>query len=247
MLRELLQIGDFDIAYDGIRLADHLVVRGVDMPLLPEITANSISIDGKAGEWFTSRQIGTRDITVRLGMLGETKDRVEALDNWINHSFLVGKDAPCRLDLGNHYWVKAIMVGNSDITRNGKWSVVDVTFRCFDPYLYGDTHTITLKSGSNTVEILGNAPTAPIFAVKNSSSSSYLDIEDNKTRKKVRIYNTGTTNTITVDMGLHKCLIGSTYKAVDPTTTDFFTLEPGNQTVNIKSGTGTMTYTEVYL
>lgn len=246
MLSEFLEIGDFEIAYDNVRLADYFIVRGVDMPMLPAITANSVTVDGKPGAWFTSRQIGTRDITIRLGLLSETKKNIDALETWINNAYLVGKDTPRRLDLGKGYHVNAIMNGTSDISKRGRWSTVSISFKCFDPCIYGETHTLNLVSGSNKVVILGKAPVYPIFTIK-STTTSYLDVEDNATKKKVRIYSPGTANNLVIDMEKHKCTVGGVYKAVDPTTSDFWTLSPGEQTINVRSGSGTLEYTEVYL
>lgn len=246
MLSEFLEIGEYEISYDNVRLADYFVVRGVDMSMLPPITTNSVTVDGKPGAWFTNRQIGTRDVVIRLGLLSDSKKHIEALETWMTHSWLVGKDKPCRLDLGKGYYVNAIMDGSSDISKNGRWSTISVTFRCFDPYIYRETHTLNLVSGSNKIRIIGTAPVRPVFTVK-STSTSYLDIEDNTTKQKVRIYSPGTSTSLVVDMEQHKCTLNGAYKAVDPTTSDFFALAPGEQTINIKSGTGTMTYTEAYL
>ena len=246
MLSEFLEIGDFEIAYDNVRLADYFIVRGVDMPMLPTITANSVTVDGKPGAWFTSRQIGTRDVTVRLGLLSETKKNIDALETWINNAYLVGKDTPHRLDLGKGYYVNAIMNGTSDISKNGRWSTVSISFKCFDPCIYGETHTLELKQGSNKYVILGKAPVSPIFTIK-STSASYCDVEDNTTKKMVRVLSPGTANQLVLDMEKHRCTLGGVYKAVDPTMSDFFTLTPGEQTINTKYCYGTMEYTEVYL
>lgn len=246
MLNEYLKIGEYEIAYDGVRLADYFIVRGVDMSMLPPVTANSIEIDGKPGAWFTGLNYGARDVIVRLGILNATRKSLEALEAWLRGAAIVGKSTPRKLELGGGYYVNAVLVGASEIAKNGRWTTTEVTFKCFDPYIYGQTHELTLKSGANQVLILGRVPVAPVFTVKSTSSSS-IDIQNNATGQLVRVPQPGTTQNIVVDMKLHKCTLSGAYKAVDPSVSDFWVLEPGEQTVNIKSGSGTMVYTEAYL
>lgn len=241
----LSQIGDNGIVYNGVPLSDYFVVRGVDMPLLPTIDTTSLKIDGKAGAWFTSRQIGTRDITVRLGMLEDTKDRITSMEDWIMVSDLLAKDKEHRLDLGNGYYVNAVMTGDSDITRNMNWSTADVTFRCFDPFIYGETHTETLKTGDNVLHILGKYPTFPVFELDGINGT--FTLTDKSNGKMVRVHNLLSDAKLTIDMEQFRCLVRSSYKAADPSVSDFWPINTGEVTLNLSAGSGTMTYTERYL
>lgn len=245
MLSEFLKIGQYQICYGNQRLADFCIVRGVDMPLRPPITYNELIIDGKPGAWLTGVQIGTRDIIVRLGMLNATRDRVEMLKNWISHVSMIGSKKEQRLDLGGGFYTNAVMVGNSDIIQNGFWSTVDVTFHCSDPHIYGETHEVPLVSGSNKIMILGKAEVEPVFTIK--SPSNYIDIQNGETQEFVRVRGIGSSQTLEVDMSKHKCSVNGSYRAADPSVSTFWKLQPGNQTVNIKTGYGTMKYTEAYL
>lgn len=246
MLNELLKIGEYEIEYDGERLSDHFVVRSINFPMLPNITAGELLIDGKPGSWFTGRNIGTRDITIGLGLINSSRSGTAALEAWVQHSNLVGKNKEAKLDFGNGYYVNAVMVGSSEITRNGKWSTTEATFRCFDPYIYGETHEVELSSGKNTVFISGKVPVSPVFEIVSDNADS-LEVVNDISGKLVKVYNPGVSVPVIIDMGLHKCTIGGAYKPSDPHTTDFWTFNPGEQSVSIKNGSGKMTYTETYL
>ena len=244
MKMNLSNIGHTFLAYDGVNLSDHFVVKSIDMPLLPTIDAASIAIDGKPGAWFSKRQIGTRDIIVGLGMLNDDRNRKDILQNWIMLSDILAKDTECKLELGDGRYVNAVLVGDTEMEFNGRWSVVNVTFRCFDPYVYGDEHTVSLKQGNNTFNVLGKYPTNPVIKITGAST---VTVTDNDTGDKVRVESIASGKTLVIDMGEYRCTIDGLYKSADLTVTDFWPLRPGRNTLNLSSGSGTLTYREVYL
>lgn len=244
MRMNLANVGHNFVIYDGINLADHFIVRSIEMPLLPEIDASTLRIDGKAGEWFSKRQIGTRDVVIGLGVLNDTKDRKEILDTWWQLSELISKDKECKLELGTGRYVNAILVGDTDIKTNGKWSTVEVTFRCFDPYVYGDTHTETLKAGNNTIYVKGKCQTYPVISLTGASTTT---LTDTLTGDKVRVESLTSSQTLVINMAEYRCTVNGNYKAADISVTDFWPLRPGENTLNVSSGSGSLTYQEVYL
>lgn len=239
------RIGDWDIALDGKKLANSFIVRGVDMSALPDITLNEIVIDGKPGSWFSGRQIGTRQITVRLGILSQTRERVDALESWIHSAFLLTSDGEKRLDLGHGHYVNAVMSGSTPIERDGFWSKTDVTFTCFDPYIYGNTYEIPLVSGENKINITGACPTPGLFEITNHSNN--FELRDTGTGKRVKIDNAGTSIPIIIDMNIRKCTQSGAYMAADPTITEFWDLRPGINTIALQTGSGKLTYSEKFL
>lgn len=245
MLSEFLKIGDYKVAYDGVRLADYFVVRGVDMPWRPPITVNELTIDGKPGSWYVSSQIGTRDITVKLGFISANKRLETTLDSWLNRAWLVGKTKECRLDLGDGYHVFGVMSGNTPLTKEGIWSKTEVTFHCSDPRVYRNSHELPLVSGINKVRILGGYPVEPIITVRNPSQT--FEARNNITGRLVRLPECRSDETLIIDMQKHKATSGGLYKPADPTVTSFWDLEPGEQEISLVTGTGTLTYTEAYL
>lgn len=242
------KIGDWHLIYDGVPLSDHFIVKSIEMPLMPSIEASTIAVDGKPGLWFASRKIGTRDIVVHLAMMNDNKDRVDMMVKWMQQADTLAKDGPRKLELGGGYYVNAMMIGDSLINRrNGYWGETDLTFRCFDPYIYGETHTVDLKAGDNTFMVHGKQPVWPVFEVTGHNSSAPNIITDAKTAKLVKVNTLTPSTRLVVDMEQHKCTVNGVYKAVDPSVTDFFSLAPGENTIKLAYGTGTVTYRETYL
>lgn len=244
----LSRIGDIDLVYDGVPLSDHFIIASVSMPLLPTFEASALYIDGKPGAWFAGRKIGTRDIRVTLGLLGDSRRRADAMEAWMAVSGLIAKDRECKLELGGGYYVNAIMMDDSQLTRNGRWSRADIVFRCFDPFIYGETHTVDIKSGNNAVTIEGDYPAWPTITVTGHSTSAANYIRDTDTGRQVRVPSISASSaTLVIDMAGHFCTLNGNYKAADPSVTDFWSMKPGTNNLNLAYGSGTLTYTETYL
>lgn len=244
MIRNFGKIGHNFLVYDGVNLSDHFVVKSFDMPLLPTITERTIEIDGKPGAWYAGRQIGTRDIHIGLGVLMDSRARKDAVKTWIDLSDKLAKDKVCKLEIGNGYYVNALLVGDTETDYNGKWSTVETVFRCFDPYIYGPTHTEALKTGNNALKIKGKFATYPVITV---TTSSALTVKYNETNDQIRIPKNPTTSPLVIDMERHVVTSGSNYAAIDPTVSDFWPINPGTATINLNTGSGTLEYREVYL
>lgn len=244
MKMNLSNIGHTFLKYDGVNLSDNFIVRSVDMPLLPSIDASSIAIDGKAGAWFSKRKIGTRDINVGLGILNDTRDRREILEAWYMLSDKLAKDRVCKLEIGNGKYVNAILIGDTETTTNGRWSTVNVTFRCFDPYIYGENHVESLKTGNNQIFIHGKCPAYPVFNITGASTTTITNV---KTGDKIRVEGLSDDQTLSVDMANYSCTVGGIHKPADPTVSDFWPVGPGEVTINLSSGTGSLKYMEVFL
>lgn len=236
-------VGHNFLIYDGVNLSDHFVVRTVDMPLLPTIDARTVEIDGKPGAWFSGRQIGTRDITVGLGILADSRDRKSIVKAWADLSDKLAKDKVCKLEIGNGLFVNAFVVGDTPTGTNGRWSTTEVTFRCFDPYIYGREHTVPLAQGNNTFPVHGKVPTYPVIEITGASTTTVTYKETDDRIRVERIPK----SPLVIDMANHVCKVGGDYAPADPTVSDFWPLKPGTATVNVTSGTGTLTYREVFL
>lgn len=245
MRTNLSEIGYKFLVYDGVNLSDHFIVRTFEMPMLPSVEASSVKIDGRAGEWYASRRYSVRDIDVGLGILNDTRDRPDALKTWLMLSDKLTKDKVCKLELGGGLYVNALLVGDTSMTTNGRWSIVNVTFRCFDPYIYGEEHTETLKAGANTLYIKGKCPTYPVLTLK--ATTTTVQVQDTDTTDRVRIPSTASGNNIVVDMGQHRCTLNDAYKPADPTVTDFWPLRIGENHITVTGASGTLTYREMYL
>lgn len=244
MLRNLDRIGVKGIVYDGKLLSENFIVRTLRMPITAPVDANTMTIDGKPGAWFVGKQIGTRTITIGLGVLGQSSSHQKMIENWLENADSIIKDEVKKLEFGNGMYAWAMYTGTSDIMMDGKWSIVELTFECFDPYIYGETHEVPLKTGDNTFEVLGKACTYPIITTTGATSETVKNVTSGKVTKVTGL----TSNTkVVFDMAEHKCTVNGAYKPADPTVSDFWYMNPGNVTINLSGGSGTLVYEERYL
>lgn len=245
MRANLSHLGHQTLIYDGEAISDFFVVRSFDMPFLPGISASTIEIDGRPGAWYANRGIGTRDVTIGIGIINDSRERVDVIESWFKLAEKLAKDDVRRLEFGNGYFVECMLVGNSPVEYKGRWSISTLTFRCFDPYIYGEEHFEPLAAGTNTIYVRGNQPTYASIDLR--ATSTVVQVQDTETSDRVRIPSTMSGANIGIDMELCRCTYNGMYKAADPTVTDFWPLRPGKNVLEVTGGSGSLVYRERYL
>lgn len=245
------KIGDFNLVYDGEPLSDHFIIKNVELPLLPTIDAVTLTMDGRPGSWFVSRKIGTRSIIVHAALMNDNRSRIDMMEKWIRQSTILAKDYDSKLELGNGYFVYAMLVGETPIKRdkNGRWSEVELNFMCYDPYIYGENHNIDLVTGyRNDFMIEGTQPTWPLISLVDFTKSGYVTITKESDFKKSKIVvSQGNTNYIYVNSEDHICVDrNQRFLPLSPETR-FFQLDPGYNVISISDGVGSINYRERYL
>lgn len=239
------KIGYDFLVYDGVKLSDYFVVRTFSMPLCPTLDPNTIEIDGKPGAWFNGNKVGTRDIIIGLGNLLEREDNVKnVIEAWAMISDKLVKNEVRKLELGNGLYVNAAMVGDSQTTTRRHWSIVEVTFRCFDPYIYRLEHVEEIQAGSNRYKITTKVPTYPVFEI--TGTKDVLLYNEN-TGDRIHVSGLNESQKLVIDMGNHSCKVGDAYKMADPSVSDFWPIESGDLRLKLESGKGTFRYKEVYI
>lgn len=234
------QVGCTHVTYDGYKLSDTFEIQRLTIPLHPRIDAVDMTVPDRPGTYFSSRNIGTRDITMRLLLNAQSRCPVQIADAWTGVSSYVTKSEPKKLYLDDVY-VWAMLVGTTMIDDQGYRGAIDLTFRCFDPYIYGDDKTVNLAQGSNTFSVTGDSPTWPVITLTVPSGPATVG---NGTDSVVIPDATGTT---VIDMEAQRCTVGGVWRPVDPTQTDFWALKPGSNTVTLSAGSATLAYTERWL
>lgn len=234
------QVGCTRVVYDGFTLSDVFEIHDLSIPVHPKIDAAEIAAAQRPGSYFCSRKIGTRDITLKLAVNAGSRCPVDIADAWREVAPHVTKDEPKRLYLGDVY-VNALLVGSTKVELLGYRGAVELTFRAFDPYIYGEEKTVQLAAGDNAVTVGGGAETWPVITA--TVGSGALTIASG-TDAVVIPDATGTT---VVDMEAQRCTVGGEWRAVDPTATDFWSLQPGENTVSLSAGSAVMTYVERWL
>lgn len=241
------KIGDPNIVYDGEPLSDHFIVKYIELPLLPTIDASTLSISGKPGLWFSSRNIETRKIVLHIAMLNDNKSRIDMMEKWMLQSDYLTKDKECKLELGGGYFVNAMLTGDTPIKReNGVWSETAITFTCFDPYIYGAEHEIS-NVFNQQVYIQGKQPVWPLIRIYNASS--IVNLNNSTTGKTMNItVPSGYGNNFAVDMEKHICGSTELHYPMNPSNSSFFSLNPGLVTLNFNGAEQfNLVYREKYL
>ncbi len=236
--------GASGLIYDGVNLSDTFQIVDVRAYLLPQIKARTQELAQKPGAYFASRQIGPREVKVKLRLDAGTRDPMAIFREWREVSGIFNKSEPKRLQLGEDRWCNAIPIGETEIKFEAYYGVVELTFVCFDPYFYGREHAIAMSDGvAASFRVQGSVPAWPTLELVSSSTS--VKVTDVGTGKYVLIPSVTVGTAVTVDMERQVCTKGSSYAPYD-LISDFFSLE-GDAQVKVEGASGTMRYRERYL
>lgn len=239
------RIGCTKVVYDGFVLSDVFEVRDVAAPWLPPIEASTLEISDHPGAWYVTRNIRTRDIILTLALDAQSRCSMDIRHAWREFSPKLAKNKPCKLELGDDGYVWAMLTGETPITNEAYKGVIDVTFTCFDPYYYGEVHTVDLTAGSNNIYIHGGCSAYPQFEVTGVSGT--CTIMNGRTAEQLRVTGLTSTTTLYAYMEDCYCAVNGAYREADPQVSDFWPLEPGDNVINLSAGHGTLTYQERYL
>ena len=234
------QVGCTRVVYDGVTLSDTFEVHDLRIPVHPKITPAEMTAAERPGSYFCSRKIATRDIVMKLAVNAGSRCPVDIADAWREVAPLVTKDEPKKLYLGDVY-VNAMLIGSTIVELLGYRGAVELTFRAFDPYIYGEEKTVNLAQGDNTVTVGGGEATWPVITATVASGPLTVG---NGTEAVVIPDAAGTT---VIDMDAQRCTVGGAWRACDPTQTDFWQLQVGTNTVSLSAGSAVMKYIERWL
>lgn len=236
------RVGCTKLVYDGFVLSDVFEVRDVNAPLLPPIEAQMLEIADKPGAFFASRKIRTRDVIITLALDAQSRCPVDINEAWSEFVPKLLKNTPRKLQIGSRGYLWAMLTGETNIEREAYKGVIEMTFTCFDPFYYGEEHEFNLKSGDNSIFVRGNAGAYP--KIELSGISGTCTIKNNNTGEQLRVAALTSTTTLRAYMEEHYCTVNGSYREADPTVSDFWPLEPGDNVINISAGTGKLTYQE---
>lgn len=238
------RIGCSGIIYDGVNISDTFQVVDVSIPLLPTFEAVTHELAQRPGSYFAARNVGMREIKIKLRLDAESRDPMEIFKAWREVSAIFNKPTPRKLYLDESRYCNAMMVGESEITDEAYYGVVEFTFVCFDPYFYGEEHSIALSNGSTaSFNIQGAVEAYPKLDL--TASSTAITITNTVTAEYVRIPGTASGSSVTVDMERQIATIGGEFAPVD-LASDFFSIE-GAASVRVSGASGTLVYKERFI
>ena len=236
------RVGCDKVVYDGFVFSDVFEVRDVHAPLLPPIEASTLEIADKPGAYFTSRKIRTRDVVITLALDAESRCPVDINEAWAQFVPKLLKNTPCKLAIGSRGYLWAMLTGETNIEQEAYKGVIETTFTCFDPFYYGESHEVPLKSGNNSFFVHGNCGAFPKFEL--SGISGTCTIRNDGTGEQLRVTGLTSTTTLRAYMEEHYCTVNGSYREADPTVSDFWSIGPGDCTINLSAGSGKLTYQE---
>lgn len=236
--------GVHNVVFDGHDLSEAFEVLDINPGGFPEVTDLTAELPGDAGEHYFGRRLGARDVTVSLSLHTFTTDPLEILREWRRYSPLLTRPTPGRLYLDDEMYLMAVLTGETPISFLGERALVEVTFRCHDPYFHGETHTIALDPEQATAfRIVSQCDTWPTLDL--GATGSTVEVRE-KTSGLVVAVPDAQGKTLHVDTNAMRVEDDDgTFVPVDMAKTDFFPLSP-NVTceVTITGATGTLTYEE---
>lgn len=232
-----------NIVFDGVNLNDYFEVTSLGFDALPSITAVTTDIPGKPGEYYFSRNIGTRTGTLQLSALADDSSPMSVIEKWRELGPLINKSEPRPLYLGNDKYINVMITGETPLEFFGERGLVELKLTAYDPYFHGKTHTVPLVTGDNTFRVLSQCEVWPKISI--TGAQAPLRVRRKSTYDEVRVPTVGSAK-IEIDMENMKVYSGGNYVPVDIQYTDFFSLSPGEvETINLSSGTGTLEYEEL--
>lgn len=234
------RVGCTGVRFNDFDLSDVFEIRSVETSLLPTIEAVTMDVATMTGEYFVRRKIKTRIIHITLALDAQSRCPLDIFHAFRAYGCELATDEPKPLYLKSEAYVMAMVTGESPITVEAYKGVATLDFTCFDPYFYGETHEETLKSGANELYIHSPYPVWPIFEITGVNGTFTLT----ERGKMVRTGGLTSVSKLTIDMEHHCCFVGGSYKAADPSVSDFWAIPKGITNVNLSAGTGVMRYQE---
>lgn len=236
--------GASGLVYDGVNLTDTFQLVDISIPLLPTIEAVTHDLAQRPGSYFASRKVGTREIKVKLRLDAETRDPMGIFHAWREVSGIFNKPEPKKLYLNEEKYCHALLVGESQLTDEAYYGVVELTFVCFDPYFYGKEHEIALSNNAvSSFDVKGGVAAYPKLELTASTTS--VTVTNMVTGEFVTIPSTANGSSVKVDMERQLATIGNSYAPVY-LLSDFFNVE-GSAQVKVVGASGMLRYEERYL
>ena len=237
--------GASGIVYDGVNLCDIFQIVDITIPLLPTVEAVTHDLAQRPGSYFAARKVGTREIKLKLRLDAETRNPMGIFQAWREYSDVLCKSEPKRLYLDEEKFCNAIFVGESQIEDDAYYGVIELTFMCFDPYFYGEEHSLDIPTGNRkTINPLGNCASFPIVTIK--TNGTMFAVKNVTTGESVELGPlSSNVGTITVDMERQISMLGDAYQPVK-LESDYFSVSPGD-VVFFSNCSGTIAWRDRWL
>ena len=235
------------ITFDGHRLNDLFFTGEVEVGL-PDFEVDATGRSGLDGSLVRSVRMGSLEIVVPLVAKFRkghaARESLATLMQWLD------VDEPKALTLSEDGGLVRMVVptGPPEVTDHYYGDKLTVTLMQPDPWLYGETRTATIPSGSSSyvdINVGGTYPTNPTIsatgAKRNGTSYLWGVSLDSAASIEVRLP-TSSSTAVMFDCDGRTCTVaGAT--ALPTLSSDWLTLKPGAHRLRNSSGSGAATVT----
>lgn len=236
----------YGFTYNGVNSNDMGVfARRTRHSILPPMLSRTIQVPKRPGLWYIRTDLGPRWIQVDIAVLADSpedlRQKVRALASWLNPA-----KGPQALSFDNEpdktYYAVLDEGGGggsgsqaTDITQLVTLGQGTLTFLCPDPYAYGAETSVAFVSDTATPNVDGTAETWPRIEVTFTATATQFSVTHTQTGRAVildNVFNAG--DTLVIDCAKQLVQVnGVASMASLDLASDFFTLTPGSQTLQI--------------
>lgn len=234
--------------FDGVDLSTHMHAECA-RPVMASPTVSTSTVAGRDGFEVSGVKLESIDVGVECYVLPgwplPMKEGIRATSDLkrIIASELYRKEKKRLVfDDDPGLYCMAIATGVSDVERVGYVDYFTVTFTC-DPIFHSFDETVQeLAAGANVLTVGGTAPTAPLFEIKASSNRVTLTKGDGQ--QVTAECSNG--SVVRFDMERRRATVNGSDTRVT-LASRFFQLEPGESSVHVSGGSGSVRYREAWL
>lgn len=240
--RNFSKIGAKNVYYDNELINDIFIVDQIYLENFPGTSDITAQVPGQAGDSYLGTQLQARRGSMRLSVNTMERKYIDAYDAYKQLTDIFSLTEIKKLDFGRFH-VFAKISSFSDFEHIGIFMSSTLEFVCYDPFLYYRDIEIPLIQGRN--DFFNTSPYEVWPTFEFTGASTYFLLTNNDTGEFISIPSGVTTSsTIRIDTKKARCTINGNYANVDLNVTDFFSLPPGNCSLLVSGGSGTLKYTE---
>lgn len=228
----------FMLGEDGIKIAQ------------PELKTSSVTVPGLSGALDTTLEDETMraylnpiEISVNLVAVGDSDELSAVRANLIR---LQGRRGTLSCYLTDGEWRGRWRISELEERGKSRHALVATLILTAQPWTYGRTTVVKIKNGVNNFNVLGNVPCFPKFSLNIDADSVKITNQGGLFLE----FSTGSHMNGTLEIDTmpesRRCRINNNLllPSIDST---FFSLRPGLNKLTVDGGSGTLTYSPLFL
>lgn len=231
---------NYACTFDGHDLSGPFSIDYYMVRSLPTWEPNLVDLPARSGALFGGTRALPVEITMRLCTRAEERDQQQEALRMLAGWLAVEGPRPLYLgDEGGRYRM-AVPSGSATIEPYLNACVVEVTFTCPDPRLFGDEVSVQVTTAATSVLVDGTSEAVPkIVGTATPNADGIWSIRDNVTGEYMQVsLTTGTSHAVVIDCSARTVTVDGATAMLAPAC-DWLTLEPGTHELQVYVGSGT--------